>query len=1237
MDSIRLKINGQEVEATAGQTILEVVREHALDEIPTLCASPELEPYGSCFVCVVEVKGRPMLVPACATRVAPNMEVTTRNERILASRKTAFELLISNHYADCVSPCLLGCPANVDAQGYLALAAMGQYEAAVDLIRENNPLPAVCGRVCVRKCEVACRRADIDAPVAINNVKRFVTDWPGIYDKDPVREPSTGRTVGIVGAGPAGLAAAWFLGRKGHDVTLYESMPKAGGMIRYGIPVYRLPDDVIDREVDYIERAGARIVYDCTVGRDVSLSELRKRHHALFLAAGAWEGKGMQVEGEYSTEGVVNGINFLREKYEDPKPLSGTVAVVGGGNTAMDVARTSWRLGAEKVLILYRRTKAEMPADKMEIEDALHEGIEIMELCAPVGIVADGAGALKALRCIRMKLGEPDRSGRRRPIPMEGSEFDVPCNLAVSAIGQGLDPAGLTGLDEEEAIHLTKWTTIQVDSNTLSTNVPGVFAGGDAADDGPTVVIDAISDGRRAARSIHAFMSGQPIEKDPFVVRKAFWAKPGKAELGEIPESPRHEVHLIPVEERRLSFKEVATGFELEDVCHEGARCLSCGCVRFDDCALRRYAQEYDVDMNRFAGYVRKHKVDERHPYIVYDPNKCILCARCVRTCAQVLPIAAIGLVGRGFRAEVRPAMNDPLVETNCISCGNCVDACPTAALTVKYPFPGRAALTTSDVSTHCAFCSIGCELKVKRFGKGRYYVTSSGKPGDYLCRYGRFGYEIFVRQDRIVSPRVRVGPSSQEVPFSDALHRVADGLRKVRDKYGPESVGVFVSPDASNEVMYLAGRLAREGLGTRNVASLAVLSLGQEQGPLDGAFGFTGSTAGREVLKAADVVVCNNTSLESDHLILAVELEKALRKGAKLIVANSTLDMADRVLATVAMDPIRGRAAQVWSGITRLLVRGTEGLKPVVLEAELARLPGGPDLLADMDRAGFNLSEHTGISEATLVLAARHLGSAKRVVILHSPDRAQDASAGDAQALANLLFVLRACGISAELLLPRMFSNGAGLEAMGANPVAGPGRAPVSGLPGATSLGELRDLLHNGKIRGALVIHEDPMRSDRVAGWFRNVEFLAAMDWTDTETTASADVVLPGTTFLEAGGTRCNFEGSVIAFTAVQDAPGGLTGREVLSGLCAQLDVTVTAESSADLLVEIDAALRAGLGDLSVFIWNRGEERPALMPRAVPVAADFKAVSIPAPITHGELYKREIREVGTGRYRVQK
>ncbi|MFH1313482.1 MAG: FAD-dependent oxidoreductase [Candidatus Eisenbacteria bacterium] len=1207
-DKIKISVNSREIEASPGKTILEVVHEKGLDHIPTLCHSPELEPYGSCFLCVVEVEGRWNLLPACATRIAAGMKIQTRSDRVVAARKTALELLLSNHFADCVAPCREGCPAGVDAQGYIALSAMGQYRKAVDLIRETNPLPAICGRVCVRKCEVVCRRGDVDKPVGINAVKRFVSDTPGIYEAAPQCSPPTGKSVGIVGAGPAGLTAAWFLGRKGHKVVIYEAQTRSGGMLRYGIPAYRLPDEVIDAEVDYILRTGGEIVYNTRVGKDITLDGLMKKHGAVFVASGAWAGKPMRVEGEFETEGVVSGAEFLKQSVDNREPVSGTVVIVGGGNTAMDAARTLWRLGADKVIVLYRRTKAEMPADEMEIDDCLDEGIEIMELAAPVGIVASG-GRLKALRCIRMKLGEPDDSGRRRPVPLEGSEFDLPCQMAVAAIGQDPVVDGLTSVDDKP-VSLSKWNTFVVDTETMKTSVEGIFAGGDAADDGPTVVIDAIRDGRRAAAAVHSYLTDEEPPAKPFIVRKEFWSKPGKAELGDISESPRHEVRTIDVEARRGNFDEVATGFEYEDNRHECDRCLSCGCIRFDDCELRLYAEEYGVDMNRLKGYVRKHKVDDRHPYVVYDPNKCILCARCIRTCERLLAIPALGLVGRGFRTEMRPALNDPLVETSCTSCGNCVEACPTGALTVKYAFPGRAPLHTDDVSSHCALCSLACPITVKRFGEGRYYIASSGKPGDYLCRYGRFGYELFVKRKRIREAAIRRGSERYRPDLCEAEQLIVSEMKRVRDKYGPEKVGVFVSPELTNEELYLAGLIARDGLKTNNVASLSIMGTGKEAGALDKSFGYTASTADRSSIREADLIICNNTALEADHQVLAVDVIQAVKGGAKLIVANSALGKIDRLISTVAMDPMRGTAAVLWNCIIQVLFEA----------------PGQ----AGIDQA----AEASGVEPKAIRKAADIVKQAKRVVFIHSPDRPQDRSAGDMETLANFVVLLRSTGVHADILLPRIIANSAALEIMGADPAFEAGRIPSrQDLGGARSHEELRSLLKSGEIRAALIIGEDPMAWGRTGAWFENVEFLAAMDWTNTETTQYADVILPSSTYLETEGTRCNFEGRLMEFATATRPPAGISGREVLEELAVEFGIEV----GSDLTTRIRTEVESNLGPLTCFYWNTGQQRVSRdKARVVPTETGVRTISIQPPLTHAEKYKKEIREVGTERFRVR-
>ncbi|MCP4545643.1 MAG: FAD-dependent oxidoreductase [bacterium] len=1229
MDTVKLVINGQEIEAKAGQTILEAVEEHKLDEIPTLCHSPELKPYGSCFVCVVEVEGRPNLLPSCATRVMEGMTIQTRSERVVKSRRTAFELLTSNHYADCVSPCMEGCPAGVDAQGYIALAAMGESRKAVDLVRERNPLPAVCGRICVRKCEMVCRREDVDEPVAINYIKRYVTDQPDAYKGDPVREPGRGKTIGVIGGGPAGLTAAYYLGLKGYDPVIYESMPHAGGMLRYGIPEYRLPKADLDMEIDYVRRAGATILTGQRVGREITIEQLREKHDAVFVAIGAFAGKDMRVEGERDTEGVVTGADYLVDKALNPTPETGTVVVVGGGNTAMDVARTTWRLGAEKVILLYRRTKAEMPADELEIEDCIKEGVEIMELAAPVGIVKEG-GKLKALKCIRMKLGEPDDSGRRRPVPMEGSEFELPCRLAVSAIGQEPIVDDLLEGSAEVAKTVNRWKTFDVDLKTMQTSVEGVFAGGDAADDGPTVVIDAIRDGRKAAVAIHRYLSGEKSERDPFIVRKEFWSKPGQAELGEIKQSPRHHMNEIEVEERVGSFDEVATGFEYEDMTHECGRCLSCGCIDFDECKLRLYSEEYGVDMEHFKGQVRKHKIDDRHPYINYDPNKCVLCARCVRTCSRVLPVSALGLINRGFKTEMRPAMNDALAETSCIACGNCVDACPVGALTMKQPFPGRAALTATTIASHCGFCSIGCGINVKRISEDRYWVESSGKPGDYLCQYGRFGSELFIRGRRLHTPRLRDGVEHNQVSFRKAYEVATDGLKAIVAEHGPEAVAVFIHPESSNEEMYLAGRIAREGLGTGNVSSLALAETGGRSAPMDEALGFTASTARREAIADADLIVINNSDMQADVMVLSVDVIDAVKAGAKLITSGSSESPLD-TMAAVALDPMRGRAGQLWNGIIQGLIE--EGHLD---RAEIAKLDGGGKFLADQhDYSIENIAAVSGVDKRRIKAAIEAFKVAKNVVFIHSKDRSRDKSPGDIDTLVNLALLLRAKGLGAELVLPSMAANGAGVGITGADPAFQAGRKAAPQLPGARTREELLTMLREGKIRGALIIGEDPMRYSRLASYFSHIEYLVAVDWALTETTQFANVSIPGSTFLESEGTRCNFEGEMQRFNPAVTPLGGVKTWQVLQNIASTLGVEAPAVFDK-INAAIVKATRKALGDKAA-LYLDGVGNWDGKGKLTTVDFTVKASPRTPSLTAMAHYKREVQEVGIEHFRVGK
>ncbi len=353
------------------------------------------------------------------------LSVETLADEVISMRKTALELILSDHYGDCIGPCQDGCPAHSDVQGgYLALIAMGKYHEAVKLMKEKYILPAVLGRVCPAFCEEACRRNLVDEPLAIRQLKRFAAD----YDLEhgpwmPEIPPSTGKRIAVVGGGPAGLACAYYLRTMGHEVTIFEAMPELGGMMRYGIPPYRLPRDVLDKDIATVIETGIEVKTNTALGRDVTLDELREKYDAVFLGVGgAWKSRRMGIPGE-ELEGVMHGIEFLRKvNTGEEVKLGERVIVVGGGNTAMDVARTALRLGA-KVTVVYRRSKAEMPANEREVEEAIEEGIEFLFLTNPIRILGDGK--VEEVELIKMRLGEPDASGRRRPIPIEGSEFRV--------------------------------------------------------------------------------------------------------------------------------------------------------------------------------------------------------------------------------------------------------------------------------------------------------------------------------------------------------------------------------------------------------------------------------------------------------------------------------------------------------------------------------------------------------------------------------------------------------------------------------------------------------------------------------------------------------------------------------------------------------------------------------------------------------------------------------------------
>ncbi len=670
--SITYTIDGVEVSAEPNDTILSSAAKAGI-EIPTLCFDKRTAIYGACGVCLVEVEGVPKLLRACSAKPQEGYVVSTKTERVERARKTALELLLSDHTGDCRGPCKLNCPAMTDCQKYIGEIREGRYKDAVSTIYEAFPFPASIGRVCPHPCEDACRRQMVEEPISIAFLKAFAADKVAA-DGDPYVvqcEPSTGKHVAIVGGGPAGLTAAYFLRRYGHDVTIYDKQPKMGGMLRYGIPEYRLPKDVLDREIAIIQNAGAKMVNDVRLGEELDFDELRANNDAVLLAIGAWKSYNMRVPGE-DLEGVIGGIEFLERLGLGERPVLGErVAVCGGGNTAMDCCRTAVRLGAKEVYVVYRRTRAEMPAADVEIEEAIEEGVTFKFLTNPIEFYGEN-GRLAGMRLQVMELGEPDASGRRRPVPVEGATEDIAIDNVLMAIGQG---ANCEGVADEL---LTQRGTIACDELTFRTAMDNVFAAGDVTNRGAGIAIQAIAEAQKAALCINNYLEGDEVRAHvPYFVEQEL----GPEDFGNRPKQKREQMPGLSPEERRNNFKPIYFGFTEEQAHREASRCLECGCHDYYDCRLIRFANQFEVAPERFAGEMhhREH-MDVAREVIVHDPNKCVLCGLCYRMCDQEVGKTYLGLYNRGFSTVVNPMVPEE-ARTFCASCLKCVEACPTGAM----------------------------------------------------------------------------------------------------------------------------------------------------------------------------------------------------------------------------------------------------------------------------------------------------------------------------------------------------------------------------------------------------------------------------------------------------------------------------------------------------------------------------------------------------------------------------
>ncbi len=728
--TIRIEVDGRMVEGLEGQTILEVCRDNGI-EIPTLCYEPKLPGFGACRMCVVEVEGEEHPPISCSRSCEDGMKVQTQTEEVRRLRRTNLELIFSDHNAYCLPPCQNKCPSHIDIPGFLKQNAEGNWRESTRTFKRTIPFPSVLGRVCPAPCEDHCRRDEVDEAIAIRDSHRYAGDQVIKQMLDDGIDPpipfeileKTGRKVAIIGSGPAGMAAAYYLLINGHEVTVFERDPAPGGMLRYGIPQYRLPKiEVLEAEYESVTRLGGKMVCNQGLGRDFTLDDLQfQGFDAVLIAIGCYDTNKLGVPGEDAAE-VLDGLEYLRTAtlgLPYPGHKGKRVVVVGGGFTSMDCSRTSIRQGAAEVTLVYRRDMKDMPAAG-EVHEAIEEGVTAIFQAGPTRVITDDAGNVTGIEFIRMVPGAPDASGRRRPEPAPGTEFTIPCDRVLLAIGQGpqLDWIG-PGSTGPSA---TKHHRLQADAVTFETGRPGVFASGDVRV-GAATVVQAIAEGRRSAYAVDAYLRGHDLAE---IKTRQQLAEPQPEFLSIVPftsevKEPRYRLKALEAEERNASYVEYEIPYSTAEAVAESTRCLQCTCEAIGFCDLRRLGIEYgttletlepqhdqgagfrSVTENRFTGINHDYIRDDSHAFILREPSRCIDCGRCANVCAEVVGAACYDFMRIGFDTLVTTPLDMSLNDTPCVSCGRCAETCPTGAL-----MPKPRVLQKYEVDeSRCILCGI--------------------------------------------------------------------------------------------------------------------------------------------------------------------------------------------------------------------------------------------------------------------------------------------------------------------------------------------------------------------------------------------------------------------------------------------------------------------------------------------------------------------------------------------------
>ena len=1170
---INVTIDGKEYEVASELSLLDVATKNQI-EIPSLCGLNKNGEKVPCDLCVVEVTGQGVK-RACEFNAQPGMEIVTQSEDLSKRRQQALNKIMADHYADCEPPCQTACPANVDIQSYLFHIAQNDHQKAIEVIKRTLPMPLSIGRVCPAFCETECRRKLVDEPLAIRQLKRHAADFDLKAQESYVapKKPSKGKKVAIVGSGPGGLTCGYFLSNEGYDVTVYEAMPKTGGWLRYGIPEYRLPKAILDKEVELMCRNGMVIETGKKLGMDFSLTQLTSEFDAVCLAIGAMKAVEMKYPGS-DMDGCYLGVDYLMDFCTEQKYTTGKkVAVIGGGNTAMDCARTAVRAGADTTVI-YRRTRDAMPAEEFEIEEAEHEGVKFHFLTNPVENIADENGRVCQIKLEKMVLGEPDDSGRRSP-QATGDYFIEAFDTVIPAVSQEPD---LSFMDDEKVeLPLTRWNTLESSPDTMHSGKGNIFSIGDFRR-GPATAIQAIGDGRIAANAIDRFFNGtmEYIPLKPFNSQKAPKLKQvDPTQYKVILKAMRSVMPALSVEEREMNFEEVETGFENVEALREAARCLECGCQKNTDCKLRDFATEYKVEETAInMDACQKFEVDTSSEFIVFDANRCISCGQCIEACHNQAQHGVLSFMKNedgtfASRPECRPGFENGhgMGDSACVQCGACVQVCPVGALTDGRDRASQGRIEKlKPVETICTYCGVGCKVTMyvdESQNQIRHIKGTQDSPVNQgtLCVKGRFGFDFISSNERLTTPLIRRDGELQTATWGEAIALVAEKLTSIKTANGSKAVAGFSSAKTTNEDNYAFQKLMRRELLTNNVDHCARLCHSSTVTGLEASLGSGAMTNDIPSIKHSDVVFIIGSDTTSAHPIIASQIKKAIKAGtARLLVADpKKIEMADLAELYVAHRP--GTDVMLLNGIMQQIIRNnwhdqvyiadrTEGFE--ALKAEVMKEDYSPEKVELV----------TGVKAADVITMAKMIGTAERTAVYYSMGITQHTTGHDnVRSIANLQMLCGNIGIEGGGINPlRGQSNVQGACDMGALPNNYPGyqkvydpeahakfaeawQQPELSTEVGLTITEIVDAAYEGEVKALYVMGENPVLSDpdqaHVIEALQALDFLVVQDIFLTETAQYADVVLPAYAFAEKAGHFTNTERRVQRLSPAVQAPG--------------------------------------------------------------------------------------------------